>query len=342
MIRNHNILTCMLLLLSSVSATAQVLWSDNFDSYTTGPLSNDPTGLTPGKGGWRVLAVNSEIRVESEPGRGNVVAWGWINGIAPSDSFRQNNLGVHWNNRNFGNDVLKFEYEMYAKDFSIVNHPFYSYGGVRTIVDGSGTQQIVLKCDISSTEAFITPMNHTYPTGTYQVDYKHTWIKVESYVQYDSANDLYLQYTYVPSLNYLAKLQIVKASVNNWAPDVLYLNFSNSYNAQMIYPGPIVMYDNFKLSAISTLPSYLKVDEFLASKFNVFPNPANNVVNIINSENMAVQQVSVYDVSGKQLNTQSFNNAQEIQLNVENLASGTYMLHIQSDSGTAVKKLIKK
>ncbi|RRA94007.1 T9SS type A sorting domain-containing protein [Paenimyroides viscosum] len=30
------------------------------------------------------------------------------------------------------------------------------------------------------------------------------------------------------------------------------------------------------------------------------------------------------------------------QLNVENLASGTYMLHIQTNAGLAVKKLVKK
>lgn len=342
MIKIQNILIGMLLLLCSVSATAQVLWSDNFDSYTTGPLSNDPTGLTSGKGGWRVVALNGEIRVESEPGRGNVVAWGWINGIASSDSFRQNNLGALWNNRNFGNDVLKFEYEMYTKGFSTVNHPFYSTGAINTIVDGGITQPIVLRCSINSTNAFITPINHTYPTGTYEVNYNHTWIKVESYVQYDATNDLYLQYTYVPSLNYLAKLQIVKTSINNWAPDALFFMFFNYNNAQMNYSDPIVMYDNFKLSAIPTLPSYLKVDEFLASKFNVYPNPANNIVTITNNENMAVQQVTIYNITGKQLSVQSFNNAQEIQLNVENLTRGTYMLHIKSDLGTAIKKLIKE
>jgi len=57
---------------------------------------------------------------------------------------------------------------------------------------------------------------------------------------------------------------------------------------------------------------------------------------------MLVQQVVIYDISGKQLNTQSFNNETEIQLNVENLASGTYMLHLQTNEGTAVKKLVKK
>jgi len=101
--------------------------------------------------------------------------------------------------------------------------------------------------------------------------------------------------------------------------------------------------DNIKITALKAVPPYiLSTENFLAEKFNVFPNPANNVVNITNNENMFVKEVTVYDTTGKQLSTQSFNNEAEIQLNVENLASGTYLLHLQTNEGTAVKKLVKK
>src|SRR5690606_4560231 len=93
-------------------------------------------------------------------------------------------------------------------------------------------------------------------------------------------------------------------------------------------------YDNINLSAVNTIPAYiLSVNEQLATKFNMYPNPATNVVNITNAENMLVNQVTVYDISGKQLSTQTYNNETEVQLNVENLASGTYMLHIQTTEG---------
>ena len=74
----------------------------------------------------------------------------------------------------------------------------------------------------------------------------------------------------------------------------------------------------------------------------MYPNPATNVVNITNTENMLVKQVTVYDSNGKQLTTQSFNNKTEIQLNVENLVSGIYTLQIKTNAGLAVKKLVKK
>src|SRR5690606_42160405 len=104
-------------------------------------------------------------------------------------------------------------------------------------------------------------------------------------------------------------------------------------------------YDNIKITALNAVPPEviaLSVDDVLSEKFNLYPNPATDVVNIINSDNMFVNQVAVYDVTGKQLSAPTFNNESEIQLNVENLASGVYMLHLQTNEGTAVKKLVKK
>src|SRR5690606_15714837 len=101
--------------------------------------------------------------------------------------------------------------------------------------------------------------------------------------------------------------------------------------------------DNIKITALQNVPSeVLSTANFLAEKFNLYPNPATNVVNITNNENMFVKEVAVYDVTGKLINTQNYNNEAEIQLNVEHLASGTYMLHLQTAEGTAVKKLVKK
>ena len=101
--------------------------------------------------------------------------------------------------------------------------------------------------------------------------------------------------------------------------------------------------DNINFAAQNTVPTEnLAVNEQLAQKFSLFPNPATNVVNITNAENMQVNQVIVYDIAGKEIKNQTFTNENQVQLNVENLASGTYMLHIQTNEGTAVKKLIKK
>src|SRR5690606_20206337 len=131
------------------------------------------------------------------------------------------------------------------------------------------------------------------------------------------------------------------------ADDITRAHTDLPYNIQFIVgnlqSGSVVKYDNIKLTALQSVPSYiLSANEIVSAKFNMYPNPATNVVNITNSENMLVEQVTVYDISGKQLTIQSFNNQIAIQLNVEDLASGTYMLHIQTNAGLAVKKLVKK
>src|SRR5690606_23589009 len=101
--------------------------------------------------------------------------------------------------------------------------------------------------------------------------------------------------------------------------------------------------DNIKITALKSVPpEVLSTANFLAEKFNLYPNPATNVVNITNNENMFVKEVTVYDTTGKLISTQNYNNETEIQLNVENLASGTYLLHLQTAQGIAVKKMVKK
>ena len=76
--------------------------------------------------------------------------------------------------------------------------------------------------------------------------------------------------------------------------------------------------------------STLAVNSFNNGVFAVFPNPAKNVVNIQLNDNLDVtlNSASVYDMTGKVVLTTT-NLSQPI--NVENLASGTYILSI-SDS----------
>src|SRR5690554_1463459 len=157
------------------------------------------------------------------------------------------------------------------------------------------------------------------------------WIKAELFIDYNAQ----IAYYYIPTLN----LFRADAIFNSLTPDNIH------FEGYALKSRSVVKFDNIKLTALQSVPAYidaLSAAEWVSSAFNLYPNPAANEVHITNSENMQVQQVAVYDVTGKQLTTQTFNNQTEIQLNVENLASGVYMLHIETNKGTAVKKLVKK
>ncbi len=155
------------------------------------------------------------------------------------------------------------------------------------------------------------------------------WIKAEMFVDYNAKN----VYFYIPTLNF----QATAPFYHNELP------FSLVFGAGSLDATSVVKIDNIKVSGLKTLPSYiLSVNQQLATKFNLYPNPATNVVNISNAENMQVNQITVYNLAGKQVSTQAYNTPTEIQLNVAHLASGTYLLYLQTAQGTAVKKLVKK
>jgi len=308
---------------------AQVLFSEDFDSYPAGHLNTDYTGTTPGQGGWvvsRAPASTTTVMITPETGKGNVATISnvtSINGV----SFRQDNgiIDVLWNNRIAGNNILKFEYEFYGTDVFNVHGSITSLGpNLINITFQSNLNRIGANYWDSTSIKNIVLKNYNTTPFPY-----NTWIKAEMFIDYNT-NDVYF---YIPALN----LQATAKISHNRIPDNIDFMMANLASSS------VVNLDSIKLSALQTLPSYiLSANEQLAAKFNLYPNPATNVVNITNNENRLVNQAAVYDVTGKLISTQSFNKQTEIQLNVENLASGTYLLHLQTNEGAAVKKLVKK
>ncbi len=315
-----------LLFVATLPVSSQVLWTENFDGYNTGTF-------TTGQGGWDVTTYGSDIRIIAEPGRGNVLAWGWNQFPSPtgnSGDCSKKGFAALWNTRTAANNVLKLEFDFYSKDFTNSPGEAFQMGvGFRTL---SGTSA-VFRCHVNVNESYVDT-----PIG-YRSSYNHVWVKVEVYMEYNTGTNTSYLYTYIPLLNHLEVYQI--SGSNILGRDDLRIAH-NVIQPNKAFTGALMKYDNFRLSAIPTRPSHVSVNEWLAAKFNLYPNPATNVVNITNSENMLVNKVVIYDIAGKQLSAQSFSNETKVQLNVENLVSGTYMLHIQSDSGTAIKKLIKK
>lgn len=83
------------------------------------------------------------------------------------------------------------------------------------------------------------------------------------------------------------------------------------------------------------------VNDVLASQLSVYPNPANNVVNIANAENILINGVEIVDLNGRTIKSSKFNGVANAEINVSDLASGVYMMNISSDKGTTTKKIVK-
>lgn len=311
----------------------QVLLSEDFNSYTPGHLNNDYTNNTPEQGGWvleRHANANATAMVVPETGKGNVLTITTNGNFSNEYVIVKQNTGVIstlWNNRTAGNNVLKFEYEVYGTGFFIAEGSLWGSGlNFMTLCFKSTSAYIIEARTLGSGVTNQTLKSYTSSTFPY-----NTWHKVEVFYDYTAKKAYY----YIPSLN-LFKVDNIVSTITNLQDNI-------SVNGSGLKIGSIVKYDNIKLTALPSVPPYiLSANEMVSVKFNMYPNPATNVVNITNSENMLVEQVTVYDSSGKQLTTHNYNNQTQIQLNVENLPSGTYMLHIQTNTGLAVKKLVKK
>ena len=80
---------------------------------------------------------------------------------------------------------------------------------------------------------------------------------------------------------------------------------------------------------------------FFASNFSIYPNPANNVLNLSVKNGLTVNEISIVDINGRTVKT--INNAfnSEVEINVSDLTSGVYFLNVATENGVAKSKFVK-
>jgi len=336
------------LLFATQVTTAQILYSENFDNLNLGNVGADLTGNTPGQGGWYTLSQSSEIpsensnnyfKIVTEPGRGKVLELAATPGKGQT-FLQKRGIDALWNSRNQSNNILKIEIDFYTGDQ-------FSDGGTGLPIQGA---IIALKpndvFDATSNDVVgnfgfypdqeiftLHSANKTCssPTAIVSQDLKlKNWIKIILYLDYTNLK----YHMVIPSHNLI---KICNLDPNIKLSSILLKN-SNWIGSQAIVPA--YKYDNLVISAVNTVP--LKTKDFISEKFNLYPNPSKNVVNITNTENIAVEKITVYDVNGKLIKTKIYTNESTIQLDVAAFAAGTYLLHIETTEGTAIKKIIKE
>lgn len=86
-----------------------------------------------------------------------------------------------------------------------------------------------------------------------------------------------------------------------------------------------------------------EVDQSLSrnSSFIVYPNPASDIINIQSKNENRINDIKVYDLSGKLIVSTSSNNY-NVQLNLNELVKGMYVMVIRTGNTVVTKKIIKK
>lgn len=342
------------------AATSQVILNENFENYTLGNLGTDFNGNIPGQGGWlttlntKDIKTNDSFQIVNVPVKNKVLQLS-LKGAKPDTTslakalFPISNLVDE--KRTPGNNVVKFEIDFFTggsyqtayntgQGFGLIHDDYgkANSGLFGISIDGKTgeVRAYIYDGNLNSTVYLDNSQNNVYPIVPF-----NTWITFIVYLDYNNKT----AYFETPFFNSVVKAVFLNQStltdlIKHYKPIGIGMSINNNYIIGNQYFDR--KYDNIKITALKEVPAHiLSAESFLAQKFNLYPNPAANVVNITNNENLFVKEVTIYNTAGKKLTTHTYDNKTEIQLNVEHLASGNYMLHLKTAEGTAVKKLMK-
>ena len=105
-----------------------------------------------------------------------------------------------------------------------------------------------------------------------------------------------------------------------------------------LYIDTIQGYLNPRMYIALGLSANTGVNEVIDASTEIYPNPANNSLNIV-SYAAGINTIAIYNLNGQEvLNTEV--NANQIRLNTSNLAKGVYIIDIKSNDASVKRKLI--
>ena len=81
----------------------------------------------------------------------------------------------------------------------------------------------------------------------------------------------------------------------------------------------------------------LTTNNFSEKKFSIYPNPANNSINI--STNESINHIDIYDVKGSLIFSQSYQQ-KRTSIDVSDFAKGVYAIKVVSMKNSSVQQLI--
>jgi hypothetical protein len=147
------------------------------------------------------------------------------------------------------------------------------------------------------------------------------------YVKYSTTDTQISNFTTIGSL--------ISVSSTSWTTyngvipaDAKYfmINYTSSYLYYLIV-------DDIRIEANHEGPS--SIEGALANDINIYPNPTTGIVNI---DADGLNKVVVYDVTGRMM----MSVANESTIDISNLEAGVYFFSVETENGSAMKKLVKE
>lgn len=346
-------LSIIIVWLTNQDAIAQLLYSENFNSYTIGDLSNNNDGTIPGKGNWYTQYNGLEnAKIISEPGKGNVLKLpNFTSSIGSGCAVFRDDLLSYWQQRQSGNNILKVSFDLYTGDAgdniggahsNIIRVDIMNKDNIYIIgylyIASNNQHCIMVSYPSSRNNPNIPPIAYPYLMPNNLKLPIDQWVTLEFYVDYVNSK----LYFAIPSMGYIItrdsfiQLDLGYEGYDD-SPNILKISHGGGHFTKEYFP----KIDNINISAQNTTPT-LSIRDYISNKYTIFPNPATDIVTISNDENIGIKQIKLLDISGKIIEEAFFNNDSEVQINVNDLANGIYLLQINTQNGVFIEKLIKK
>jgi len=104
-------------------------------------------------------------------------------------------------------------------------------------------------------------------------------------------------------------------------------------------PGNLVAFAEVAFSGVQILGV---TDITLSEAISVYPNPTNDFINIVNTSEIQLEGIKIYDMNGRLIREVAITTSNTQNINLSDLSSGLYMFHIYNDQLNTVKRVIKK
>jgi hypothetical protein len=336
------------------SATAQTIYTENFNGMNLGNLSTAIDGETEGQNEWLTFATNgaagttannadnSNFQVVASGFEGQALHVTSSNGNAGSRFVWRDEFEDLWDARTSGNDVINVEYHFFtgASSTSTTQNGMRLYG-----VDGE-TQRILGGFVYTPSTRILQAIQYLNNNGTINtflvglgasatapiVLENDTWYRIGFSYNTITGAVIYsgpgFENVGLPAATITGPFPLLSCEIVSGTPNT---------NASAATVG----YDNilFKASATSDLLS--SENSFATANFSIYPNPATDVVNI-NAGNLVINSIQVTDLNGRVINTINVNASSTAQVSVADLMTGIYFLTVNTDQGVGTSKIVKK
>ena len=320
---------------------AQVLESDNFNSYIQGNVGSSTSGNIPGQGGiYTFGGTNQDYQIVSiDPAHGNSLQIIGDNGntAASNRITEKQGLGTAWNNRLMGNNIIRASLDFYTGPnpgaSGAYNYPQSTISGNSGVIVGiyyNPSSRILngyanlTNTTTGATQVFTIniPFATNLQANTW-VNASYTYDVVNGVITY-TVNGTTLSNFYIPgNLQITKNLQPVKHNLS-------------------IIPAPAntvsqtAAFDNVAIEAVSSVTLSSVEANLSNDEVAIYPIPAADHLNI--STKSTVINVEIFDLSGRKISTIFANNI----VNTNALAPGHYIITIETEKGKTTKKFVKK